>query len=359
MNSLAERIARLIAAQGPLSIAQFMTIALHDPEAGAYATRDPLGVRGDFTTAPEMSQIFGELLGLWCVQAWYDQGSPKQIRLCELGPGRGTLVADALRAISRAAPEFLEAADVVLVEASPTLQKIQRHALSKFTRPSIRWADRFDDSLPDRPLFLLANEFFDALPIRQFVKTDRGWCERVVTVENGTLAFALAPQATLLDIPAARGDATIGAVFEVSPASEAMAEEIARVIAARGGAALIVDYGHNGTGFGETLQAVRAHWFASVLDAPGDADLSAHVDFAALARATIRTGAKAYGPISQGAFLEALGLRARAESLTRANPGEAEKIAQAARRLVDPAEMGTLFKALAIVPSSAPPPPGF
>ncbi|MBI3677273.1 MAG: SAM-dependent methyltransferase [Proteobacteria bacterium] len=357
MNALGGRIARLIAAQGPLSVAQFMTIALHDPQAGTYAARDPLGARGDFITAPEICQIFGELMGLWCVQIWRDQGAPKKIRLVELGPGRGTLMADALRA-AKLDRDFLAATEVVLVEASPTLRDIQRARLKDSPLP-VRWSDRFDETLSDRPLLLLANEFFDALPVRQFVKTERGWCERMVIVEDGRLAFALAPAISHLDIAAGRGDADIGAVYELSPAASALGEEIARVVVSQGGGALIVDYGHNGTGFGETLQAVREHRFANILDEPGEADLSAHVDFASLARAAALGGAKAFGPVAQGAFLERLGVRARAENLERANPGEAARIADAVHRLVDPQKMGTLFKALAILPASALPPPGF
>ncbi|HEV2562591.1 MAG TPA: SAM-dependent methyltransferase [Rhizomicrobium sp.] len=387
----ASRIAQLIAAQGPLSIAQFMTLALHDPRRGYYSTRDPFGAGGDFITAPEMSQMFGELLGLWIVQCWRDQGAPKPARLVELGPGRGTLMADALRA-ARRVPEFLAAIEVVMVEASPALRKIQYEKLSKIVRaappphPALspdggegnpshslspsggegrgegaaRWVDHFDSSLLDRPLFLIANEFFDALPIRQFVKTPRGWCERMVTAdESGKLAFALAPIASIIDIPAARGEAQDGAVYEISPASAALAQEIARVIAEQGGAALIVDYGHDGIGFGETLQAVAQHKFTGILDAPGEADLSAHVDFAALAQAARAGGAKTFGPVGQGALLEALGLRERAAQLAQKNPGEARAIESAVDRLTNPAQMGHLFKALAIMPNGASRPPGF
>ena len=177
-NSLSARIAALIAAQGPISVAQYMTLSLHDAQSGYYTTRQPFGAAGDFITAPEISQMFGEMLGLWCVQVWHDQGQPKSKRLVELGPGRGTMMADALRA-AKAAPEFLRGLEVVLVEASPALQKLQADKL-KDSGVSIRWAPHFDDSLADRPLFLLANEFFDALPVRQYIKTERGWCERMV-----------------------------------------------------------------------------------------------------------------------------------------------------------------------------------
>ena len=283
------RIAALIEAQGPMSIAQFMTIALLDQQDGYYATRDPIGA--DFITAPEVSQMFGEMVGLWLVQAWADQGCPKNPRLVELGPGRGTLMADILRAAA-VAPEFLEDLDVVLVEASPVLQQIQGDKLRGLA--DISWVNQFDDSLADRPLFLVANEFFDALPIRQYVKTERGWCERMVTVgAQGDLAFALAPvPAPRPTIPQDREGAPDGGVYETSPASTALAENIAGIVAAKGGAALIIDYGYGAvTGFGETLQAVGGHQFADVLAEPGEDDLSAHVDFAALAAAGKRGGA--------------------------------------------------------------------
>lgn len=358
MNALGTRIARLIENQGPLSIAQFMTLALHDPREGYYATRDPFGRGGDFITAPEVSQIFGELLGLWIVQAWQDQGAQKPARLVELGPGRGTLMADVLRA-ARVAPEFLAAIDVVLIESSPTLKAVQAGRL-KDAGVDIAWRSGLDETLADRPLFVLANEFFDALPIRQYVKTERGWCERMVTLENGALGFALAPvPAAGLIVPPERGEAEDGAVFEISTSGAAFAEEIASAIANRGGAALIVDYGHDGIGFGDTLQAVKAHEFAGLLDAPGEADLSAHVDFAALSAAAARGGAKTYGPVTQGALLERLGLKERAAQLANANPGEAAALEAAAARLMGAGEMGTLFRALAILPERAAPPAGF
>jgi len=357
VNRLGQRIARLIEAQGPLSIAQFMTIALHDSHDGYYATHDPIGAKGDFITAPEISQMFGELLGLWCVQVWRDQGCPSPAHLVELGPGRGTLIADALRA-ARIDSEFLASVEVVLIDASAKLKDAQATKLKAFAEPpKIRWLEQFDESLADRPLFLLANEFFDAVPIRQFVKTERGWCERMVVIDDkGTLMFALSPTASVLDIPPECGKAEPGAVYEASPATEALVEQIAGSIASQGGAALIVDYGYGPDGgFDETLQAVSQHKFASILDDPGGADLSAHVDFGALARAAERTGAKAYRPAGQGEFLRNLGIVQRAEQLSRDSP----EIATALNRLISPNEMGTLFKALAIVPKSAPKPAGF
>jgi NADH dehydrogenase [ubiquinone] 1 alpha subcomplex assembly factor 7 len=357
LNALSQRIARLIEAQGPLSIAQFMTMALFDLQGGYYATRDPFGARGDFITAPEISQMFGELLGLWIVQCWHDQGKPSRFRLVELGPGRGTLMADALRAV-RLMPAFLSSAEVVMVEASATLTAIQKETLKGSECP-IRWTTQFDDTLTDLPLFVLANEFFDALPIRQFVKTERGWSERMVRVEaSGALAFAIAPDASAIFVP--RAAAPVGAFYEVSSASHAIVEQVAQTIARKGGAALIVDYGYGAdAGFGETLQAVGDQKYTSVLEAPGEVDLSAHVDFAALAQAARGAGATAYGPIGQGDLLESLGIVSRGERLVLRNPNELHAITRTVERLIVPDQMGSLFKALAILPNGAPKPPGF
>jgi SAM-dependent MidA family methyltransferase len=348
--SLRARIAALIEAQGPMSVAQFMTISLLDPKEGYYAIRDPLGAGGDFVTAPEVSQMFGEMLGLWLVQAWSDQGCPKNPRLVELGPGRGTLMADILRTAA-VAPDFLADLEVVLVEASPALQQVQADKL-RGLGADISWQAQFDDSLGDRPLFLVANEFFDALPVRQYVKTERGWCERMVTALDGELSFALAPvPAPRAAIPADRENAPDGGVYETSPAATALAEDIARTIAAKGGAALILDYGYAETsGFSETLQAVSGHRFADALAEPGEDDISAHVDFAAVAQAGKRGGAAVFGPVTQGLFLANIGIVERAEQLMKANPAAAPDLLSAIERLIGNDQMGTLFKALAFVP---------
>jgi NADH dehydrogenase [ubiquinone] 1 alpha subcomplex assembly factor 7 len=329
-----------------------MTISLLDPQCGYYATRDPLGAGGDFTTAPEISQMFGEMIGLWLLQAWSDQGCPKNPRLVELGPGRGTLMADILRT-AKVAPEFLADLEVVLIEASPALQQAQADKL-RGIGADISWQAQFDDSLSDRPLFLIANEFFDALPVRQYVKTDRGWCERMVTVLNDELTFALAPVPVPPSIiPAGRENAPNGGVWETSPAASALAEDIARTIAAKGGAALIIDYGYVETGgFSETLQAVSGHRFADALAEPGEDDLSAHVDFAALAVAGRRGGAAVFGPVTQGMLLANIGIAERAEQLMKSNPESAGDLLSATERLIGNDQMGKLFKALAFVPSS-------
>ncbi len=364
MTALGARIAADIAAEGPMSIAQFMTMALLDPKDGYYATRDPLHV--DFITAPEVSQMFGELVGLWLAQAWTDHGRPERPVLVELGPGRGSLMRDALRAL-KLVPDFRAQVEVVLVEASPVLETIQQATLKGLDVP-IRSVASFEDVPKEKPLFLIANEFFDALPIRQFVKTERGWCERMVSLDaSGALAFALAPVASA-NLPPNRDDAPMGGVYETSPAGEAVAEEIAYRIAQSGGAALIVDYGYDTPGFGETLQAVAGHKFADVLAAPGTRDLSAHVDFTALGDAAVRGGASVCGPVEQGALLTALGIVQRAEKLARSQAvggrwtghlSERPEVRRQLERLILPEQMGTLFKALAIVPKSAPTPAGF
>jgi len=350
--SLKARIAALIEAQGPMSVAQFMTISLLDPKDGYYATRDPLGAGGDFTTAPEINQMFGEMIGLWLLQAWSDQGCPKNPRLVELGPGRGTLMADILRT-AKVAPEFLADLEVVLIEASPALQQVQADKL-RGSGADISWQGQFDDSLRDRPLFLVANEFFDALPVRQYVKTERGWCERMVTVLNDELTFALAPvPVPPAAIPPGRENAPDGGVYESSPAATALAEDIAGIIAAKGGAALIVDYGYaEVSGFSETLQAVSGHRFADALAEPGEDDLSAHVDFAALAQAGRRGGAQVFGPVTQGMLLANIGIAERAEQLMKSNPDSARDLLSATERLIGNDQMGQLFKAMAFVPSA-------
>jgi SAM-dependent MidA family methyltransferase len=352
VNALAERVAALIDAQGPISVADFMSLA----GGYYYAARDPFGQDGDFITAPEISQVFGELLGLWCVQVWHDQGRPKPARLVELGPGRGTLMADALRAM-RLAPEFLDGLDIVLVEASPTLRAMQEEKLKGH---AVRWTGRFDSALGDRPLFLLANEFFDALPIRQYVKTQGGWRERMVTLADGELGFALSPLAVPDSvIPPSRADAPDGAVYEICQPALSLVDEIARIVGAQGGGALIVDYGYDSVDFGETLQAISDGSFAAILDAPGENDLSAHVDFPALAEAAAQAGAAAFGPATQAAFLDDLGIVHRFEQLAAHNRLARQDLWPQLDRLVNPDQMGTLFKALAILPRAAPNPPGF
>jgi NADH dehydrogenase [ubiquinone] 1 alpha subcomplex assembly factor 7 len=359
VNPLEEVLARRIRTQGPLTVGEFMAEALGNPEYGYYATRDPLGRRGDFTTAPEISQIFGELIGLWCVDLWDRAGRPSPFILAELGPGRGTLMGDALRA-ARVVPQFLSALRLHLVETSPVLRRAQQRALNVFAPV---WHDSIA-SLPPGRLMLVANEFLDALPIRQLVKTETGWHEKLIglSAEADRLAFALspAPAASAALVPAQLRAAPPGSVWEVSPAALAVADTIARRVVDEGGAALVIDYGHVKRGCGDTLQAVRRHQREQPLDNPGEADLTAHVDFAALAEIAAADGATVRGPVTQGVFLENLGIAARAERLIAgATAAQAADIGSACRRLIDPAEMGTLFKVLCIAGPTMPVPAGF
>jgi NADH dehydrogenase [ubiquinone] 1 alpha subcomplex assembly factor 7 len=357
-SPLLAKLARRIARHGPLSVADYMAAALTDPDHGYYMGRDPLGARGDFVTAPEVSQMFGELIGLWCAEAWRGQGAPARAALVELGPGRGTLLADALRA-ARRVPAFAAALEVHLVEVSPALRARQEDALAD-AKPI--WHESLA-GVPQRPLLLVANEFFDALPVRQLVKRADGWGERRVALAGErALAFADSPADPALEalVPEALRAAAPGALFEVAPAGQEIAREIARRLRRHGGAALVIDYGHAASALGETLQAVRRHARHDVLRDPGAADLTCHVDFAALAAAARDEGAAAHGPVAQGAFLERLGIAARAARLMEgATPRQREAVRAARRRLTAPDQMGALFKVLALTPKDAPPPPGF
>lgn len=347
MTPLAERMVRRIRADGPMTIAAFMAEALGDPEHGYYATRDPLGGAGDFTTAPEISQMFGELVGLALAQAWLDQGAPGDMRLVELGPGRGTLMADVLRA-TKAVPGF--GADVHMVETSPVLRARQAVAV-----PGVTHHDRMED-VPDGPLYLIANEFFDALPIRQFVRDGGGWRERVVGLRDDRLTFGLSAATPRPELDHRLDDTRDDDLVETCAPALSVAAGIGRRIATSGGAALVIDYG-GWRSLGDTLQAVAGHAFADPLDAPGESDLTAHVDFEALARAAAPAAATEMTP--QGFWLERLGIRERAEALAARLTGPAlDQHIAAHRRLTHPDEMGTLFKVLGLFPRSAPPPPG-
>ncbi|MCF8470056.1 MAG: SAM-dependent methyltransferase [Parvibaculum sp.] len=354
-SPLAHHIARLIEETGPIPLSHYMALALGHPEHGYYMTRDPLGAQGDFTTAPEVSQMFGELIGLWLGQQWLACGMPKPFALAELGPGRGTLMADALRAMHKV-PGMVDAASVHFVETSPVLRAAQGQRV-----PQAKWHERLDD-LPGMPLFLVANEFFDALPVTQYRRDESGWHERYVDHREGRFVPVLAP-ITLADdrtLPPAMRASGKGESAEISPASTAIAEAISMRIASHSGAGLIIDYGHTQSAPGDTLQAVRNHQFTDPFEAPGEADLTAHVDFEALSLAVGSGGADAHGPITQGVFLEALGIGVRAEALSRgANASQKEDIRTALERLTAPSQMGSLFKVLGITPRGAASPAGF
>jgi SAM-dependent MidA family methyltransferase len=303
-----------------------------------------LGSSGDFTTAPEISQMFGELIGLWMLEIWHAIGRPSPCRLVELGPGRGSLMADLLRA-TRVLPDFKAATTVHLVETSPALRQKQQAALGS-SGFSLHWHDRLED-VPEGPVLLVANEFFDALPVRQFLSTELGWCERLVGLDGERLIFGLRPEAEqgLGETP------RVGDVLEWPATSIDVMGELARRLERDGGAALILDYGYWGPAYGDTLQALKQHAFVDPLAEPGEADLTTHVDFHRLAQAALAGRARAHGIATQGDFLQALGIEARAAALkARATPAQAADIEQALARLTERGRtgMGELFKVLAV-----------
>jgi NADH dehydrogenase [ubiquinone] 1 alpha subcomplex assembly factor 7 len=349
---LAGLIADEIAASGPMTVARFMELALGHPEYGYYRTRDPLGRSGDFITAPEVSQMFGELIGLWAAVTWEQMGRPEMFVLAEMGPGRGTLMHDALRA-ARAMPGFIEAARLHLLETSPVLRAAQGEALAAHAPI---WIERIED-LPPGPAIVIANEFFDALPIRQFLRRPDGWFERLVTTDDGAFGFTRANE--VANEPGLPPAAPEGAIVEKNEAATEIMHTLANRLVQDGGAGLIIDYGHSG-GVGDTLQAVRNHRHANPLDAPGEADLTAHVDFSQLARAAHKAQARTFGPMGQGPFLLSIGIAHRAERLAAGKDRQTrEAIEAATRRLIARSEMGTLFKAFAVTAPSLAAPPGF
>jgi len=352
MTLLDHLIAR-IRQDGPMSVSDYMAECLLHPELGYYSTRDPLGAKGDFITAPEISQMFGELIGLCLAQSWIDQGQPSPFSLAELGPGRGTLMADILRA-TRNVAGFHEAAQVLLLEASPALRDVQAKTLNGF---EVHWIDTISD-LPDQPLFLVANEFFDALPVRQFIRDGEGWRERLIGEDSGALAFGRGPDAAQTALQDRLTDTKDGDLVELCAAAIPVLTCIAERISNKGGAALIVDYG-DWRSLGDTLQALQAHERCDPLGDPGQADLTAHVDFEPLALAARATGCAHSRLTPQGVFLERLGITARAQALAKSLSGsELDELIAAHRRLTHPAEMGNLFKVLGLFPAHSAPPPG-
>lgn len=354
MTPLARILTERIGTGGPISLADYMAECLLNPRHGYYATRDPFGAGGDFITAPEISQMFGELLGLCLAQCWLDQGCPAPFLLAEIGPGRGTLMADMLRAMAKV-PGLRDAARIHLIEASKTLRGVQAHTLAGH---DVTWRARIED-LPEGPLFLVANEFFDALPIRQFQRTPDGWAERQVGLTpDGTLCLGLAPPARYGALEGRITDTSPGDIVETCPALPPIAQDIAARIARLGGAALVIDYG-DWHSLGDTFQALQGHRIVDPLAAPGDADLTAHVDFEALSQAFQAGGAQTSAMVTQGVFLERLGISARAQALARTMGGAAlETHIAAHRRLTHPQEMGQLFKVIACYPAGHACPPG-
>ncbi|EEE38660.1 hypothetical protein RKLH11_2504 [Rhodobacteraceae bacterium KLH11] len=351
--TLKDHLLRRIREHGPMTVADYMNACLLHPIHGYYTTRDPLGAQGDFITAPEISQMFGELVGLCLAQSWIGQGQPARIALAELGPGRGTLMADILRA-TRNVPGFHDAAEITLLEASPALRHIQSETLRDHTP---RWIDAIDD-LPDLPLFLVANEFFDALPIRQFLREGSSWRERLVGGDGTSLTFGLGPQTAQPALSERLSDTQDGDLVELCSATAPMLGFIAGQITRHGGVAMIIDYG-DWRSLGDTLQAVRSHEVTDPLKDPGQADLTAHVDFETLALAAKAAGCAYTKLTPQGVFLERLGITGRARSLAAPLGGsQLETLVAAHRRLTHPDEMGNLFKVLGLYPPNAAPPPG-
>ncbi|WP_117193686.1 class I SAM-dependent methyltransferase [Rhizobium terrae] len=348
---LAEKIKTLIRMNGPISVTDYFALCLADPEYGYYKTREPFGRHGDFITAPEISQLFGEMVGVFMVHAWQRHGSPASVRLVEIGPGRGTMMADMLRVIKRIAPPLFDGLHVHLVETSERLRGVQRVTLETFST-KVSWHDGFED-VPDGFTLIAANELFDAIPIRQFVKTPTGFRERLVGLDaRDELAFA-AGVATLDPalLPAPAATIPDGTIFEVSPARQAVMLTLCDRLKAFGGTALVVDYGHMVTGFGDTLQAVRNHDFDPPLANPGEADLTSHVDFEDLAKIAVAAGAHLNGGLHQGDFLYGLGLAERATALAKdKEPAEQRLIAAAVDRLAGAGagKMGELFKVIAV-----------
>jgi NADH dehydrogenase [ubiquinone] 1 alpha subcomplex assembly factor 7 len=355
-SSLLEIIRNEISLEGPMPVERFMQLALSESRYGYYMTHDPLGAAGDFITAPEITQMFGELVGLWAAGVWTAMARPRQLRLVELGPGRGTLMQDALRA-ARIMPEFRDAIDVHLIETSPVLREAQRTALA-VSGIAATWHEQIDD-VPEGPAIVIANEFFDALPVRHYIKTAAGWCERLIGLgADQQLMFGASRQPE----PSIRTEAGEGAILEIGAAAYRMMLTVANRLVRQGGAVLVIDYGHTQTGTGETLQAVKKHHFVDPLLEPGEADLTAHVDFAALARAARAVGADVHGPVPQGKFLMSLGISERAEALKRrAGATGAAEIDAALWRLTgtEDSQMGELFKVLCVNQRGLPPPPGF
>lgn len=349
--SLKARLQAQISAFGPISVAQYMGLCLHEPKDGYYAAHPKLGADGDFLTAPLTSQMFGELLGLWTIAVWESLGCPEQLSLIEIGPGDGTLMSDLLRA-ARLAPQMMKGLDVTLIETSAPLTLIQQQRLAD---AHIRWTDRLDQVAGTSPVIVIANEVLDCLPARQFVRTATGWAERMVGLTNeGDLTFGLSPRPVEGLFP----PAPQGSVLELSAAQEAFSAEIAALIATRGGAGLLIDYGRETAGFGDTLQALRRHQKHGPLAHPGLDDLTIHADFLAVLKAAEAEGVVT-AVTSQGAFLQRLGIVARAERLAKARPDQSAIVERQLERLIAPDQMGDLFKVAGLWSKDLPQPPGF
>ena len=355
MTPLETEIQRLIEADGPMRLDRYMELCLGHPDYGYYRTRDPVGRGGDFVTAPEVSQMFGELIAVWCVDAWDAIGRPKNLGVVELGPGRGTLMADMTRTL-RAIASFETEVQVHLVEISPVLRSHQARVLADAAYPT-HWHAALA-SVPTGPAIFVANEFFDALPVRQFEFRAGAWYERVIGLTDGSLALGLAPGSfDVSGLGAPDKTPGEGDIWEYAPSRRDLADSLAKRLASDDGAALIVDYGHIVSDFGDTFQAVNAHESVNVTHTPGESDLTAHVDFADLVRVLDESGATVWPPITQATFLQAMGIEARAEALKRnADASAARDIDAALARLTHCDQMGNLFKVCAAAGPAARPP---
>lgn len=353
MNPLETLIRSRITADGPMPVSEYMDLALGHPKYGYYKKGDPFGADGDFTTAPEISQVFGELIGLWAAVTWQQMGSPEKTLIIECGPGRGTLMKDALRAFA-SIPIFDGTIEIHLIETSETLRAFQADALSAYR---VTWHDSID-TIPKGHSILIANEFFDALPVRQLIKELHGWSERCVALSDGELSFeAQSLEEEPIGMPR---NANVGDIYEFCPSAITFVDQIAARLLRHPGAALILDYGYESAMPGDSLQAVRHHAFTDPLRDPGNVDLTAHVDFGALAARAAHTGCSVFGPVSQATFLKTLGIMERTKILlANALPNQAGDLHAATQRLIDPLAMGGLFKVMTISHPGAAAPAGF
>ncbi|MEE9348113.1 MAG: SAM-dependent methyltransferase [Robiginitomaculum sp.] len=359
MGDLKPRLIKRITAEGPMSIASFMAASLFDPVDGFYPTRDPLGADGDFITAPEISQMFGEMIGLWCVQSWRDMGSPPSFNLIELGPGRGVMMSDILRA-ARIAPDFLMACSVTLIEASPALEMVQAQTLAS-APCMVNWVSDLTKATCG-PSLIIGNEFLDCLPIRQFILQKDKWHERVVTIDpdnDAALIFAIDPTEQKGVDLSAFAMAKPGDLAEICPGAEQIIDEVAARFSRDKGRALFIDYGPSESEIGDTLQALKAHKKVGPLNSPGNADLTARVDFGALKASAAAVKLPVFGPITQAQFLGAMGIEARAQKLANSHPKSSDILARQFSRLTAENEMGALFKAICLQSSGLSDPIGF
>lgn len=357
-TELTKTIQQKIQSSGPITIAEFMDIALMHPKFGYYQSADAFGVKGDFITAPEISQMFGELIGLWCVDSWSKMGAPSQFMLVEFGPGRGTLMSDALRSAALV-PEFLNAAKIYLVEGSQSLTALQKQNLKDH---NITWCQNIADLPSDTPAIFIGNEFLDALPIQQFEYTSEGWQERRIGLDGDTFVFQRHPAAEELPLDHMPEDGVcdIGSVYERSTAAESVIRTLSNHLTQFGGCALFIDYGPGNSAFGDSFQSVKNHLFADPLQNPGTQDLTAHVDFETLVNIAKTAGCTATQIATQGRLLERLGIEARTLSLLRsANDSQKQKLNDDLKRLVSGSEMGTLFKAMCFHAKMTETPAGF